>query len=101
MQLSRLLFFATAATGLAHGHSGYGGHHTGEHCGRPISSTVDLGYAKYKGTTLSAGVNQYLGMRFARPPLGYLRWRAPVEPEWTAGVQSAEEVCLFAWPQLF
>lgn len=33
------------------------------------SALIDLGYARYQGTYLSAGVNQYLGMRYAAPPL--------------------------------
>ncbi|KAH8831367.1 Alpha/Beta hydrolase protein [Flagelloscypha sp. PMI_526] len=44
------------------------------------SSTVDLGYAKYVGTPLEAGVTQFLGMRYAAPPLADRRWRAPVDP---------------------
>ncbi|KAH8898789.1 alpha/beta-hydrolase [Thozetella sp. PMI_491] len=44
-------------------------------------ATVNLGYAEYVGTALGSGVNQFLGMRYARPPLRDLRWRAPQEPE--------------------
>ncbi|CAH0016297.1 unnamed protein product [Clonostachys rhizophaga] len=58
---------------------------------------VDLGYSRYAGTYLSNGVSQYLGIRYARPPTGDLRWRAPVEPEQTEGIQKAKEfgpVCL-------
>lgn len=53
---------------------------------------VDLGYSQYEGITLSSGVNQYLGMRFAAPPLGELRFRAPVNPDITTGVQDATAV---------
>jgi hypothetical protein len=55
---------------------------------------VDLGYSQYEGTTLSSGVNQYLGMRFAAPPLGDLRFRAPAEPLKTASVQPAKAVTI-------
>ncbi|KAK5129982.1 hypothetical protein LTR08_002575 [Meristemomyces frigidus] len=49
--------------------------------GQPISTTVDLGYSKYQGLDLEpAGVKQWLGIRFAAPPTGDLRWRAPQEP---------------------
>jgi acetylcholinesterase len=34
--------------------------------GRPL---VDLGYAQYQGINLAAGVNQYLSMRYAAPPM--------------------------------
>lgn len=60
--------------------------------GRPISSVVDLGYSKYHGTILNAGVNQYLGMRYAAPPLGDRRWRAPQDPLYHNGVQDATQV---------
>lgn len=53
---------------------------------------VNLGYSQYEGTTLSSGVNQYLGMRYAAPPLGELRFRAPAEPLTTSGIQSATAV---------
>ncbi|KAI7583739.1 hypothetical protein D0869_10768 [Hortaea werneckii] len=46
--------------------------------GEAISTVVDLGYSKYEGLRLEpAFVNQWLGMRFAAPPTGDLRWRAP------------------------
>ncbi|KAJ7890194.1 Esta [Mycena olivaceomarginata] len=44
------------------------------------SPQVKLDYATYVGTSLAAGVNQFLGMRFAAPPLGNRRWRAPADP---------------------
>ena len=48
-------------------------------CGRkyPI---VDLGYAKYQGTSSPAGIKQWLGMRYAAPPVGDLRFAAPQDP---------------------
>ncbi len=55
--------------------------------------TVDLGYSQYQGKALSSGVNQYLGMRFAAPPVGDLRFRAPAEPLGTTGLQNATAVC--------
>lgn len=58
----------------------------------PLSSVVDLGYSKYQGTVLNAGVNQYLGMRYAMPPLGNLRWRAPRDPHRHGGIQDATQV---------
>ncbi|KAL3418592.1 carboxylesterase [Phlyctema vagabunda] len=42
--------------------------------------TVDLGYAKYRGVHVGHGINEWLGIRFAAPPLGDLRWRAPQPP---------------------
>ena len=46
-------------------------------CGA-VGTTVDLGYAIYKGVVQpNEVVTQWLGMRFAAPPLGNLRFRAP------------------------
>ncbi|CAG8955333.1 hypothetical protein HYFRA_00011316 [Hymenoscyphus fraxineus] len=52
---------------------------------------VDLGYSQYQGVSLSSGVDQYLGIRFAAPPLGDLRFRAPSPPPQISGIQNATE----------
>lgn len=57
--------------------------------GQPIPLTVDLGYSKYQGVAADGGINQYLGMRFAAPPLGDLRFRAPADPVYNGTVQPA------------
>ncbi|KAF9064636.1 Alpha/Beta hydrolase protein [Rhodocollybia butyracea] len=42
---------------------------------------IDLGYAKYQGAFDSLNnVTSYLGMRYAAPPVGELRFRAPQAP---------------------
>ena len=41
---------------------------------------VDLGYAKYQGTTFPGGIRQFVGMRYAAPPVGELRFAAPQDP---------------------
>lgn len=56
------------------------------------TSSVDLGYAQYQGTLLSSGITQYLGMRYASPPLGDLRFRTPQPPQSSSGVQNAQSV---------
>lgn len=53
---------------------------------------VSLDYATYQGAALDTGVTQYLGMRFAAPPVGNLRWRAPEDPATVSGVQDATQV---------
>ncbi|QSZ31841.1 hypothetical protein DSL72_001410 [Monilinia vaccinii-corymbosi] len=45
-----------------------------------INTTVDLGYSQYLGTNSGTGVTQWLGIRYAAPPLGDLRFRAPQSP---------------------
>ncbi|ESZ91062.1 hypothetical protein SBOR_8556 [Sclerotinia borealis F-4128] len=62
-----------------------------------LISLVNLGYAQYQGTLLSLGITQYLGMRYASPPLGDLRFRAPQPPQSLSGVQNAQTfqpICL-------
>jgi carboxylesterase type B len=54
------------------------------------SATVDLGYARYQGSALQAGVNQFLGIQYATPPLGDLRWRAPQGPPVKRKLQQAD-----------
>lgn len=57
-----------------------------------VQPIVDLGYSKYEGTALSNGVSQWLGIRFAAPPLGDLRFRAPVDPPSNNTLQITSEV---------
>jgi carboxylesterase type B len=64
------------------------------------SHTVDLGYATYRGLRLAEeGVDQYLGMRYAAPPLGDLRFRAPQDPISESGIQNASSVNLDEIPR--
>ncbi|KAL1688733.1 Alpha/Beta hydrolase protein [Schizophyllum commune] len=45
---------------------------------RPV---VDLGYARYEGIyDESTSTNRFLGIRYAAPPTGSLRWRPPHPP---------------------
>lgn len=56
------------------------------------SAVVDLGYSRYQGVALGNGVDEYLGMRYAKPPLNELRFRGPQDPEQTDGVVDATAV---------
>ncbi|KAF8158883.1 Alpha/Beta hydrolase protein [Mycena galopus ATCC 62051] len=62
-------------------------------CVRTANATgpvVDLGYAQYEGfvnTTLD--ITYFLGMRYAAPPTGELRFQAPTPPATVTGVQQA------------
>ncbi|KFA51634.1 hypothetical protein S40293_03906 [Stachybotrys chartarum IBT 40293] len=51
---------------------------------------IDLNYATYIGKSLNNGVDQFLGMSYAAPPVGDLRWRAPAKPE-QQGTQLAHQ----------
>ncbi|OAA60676.1 Carboxylesterase, type B [Cordyceps fumosorosea ARSEF 2679] len=53
---------------------------------------VHLDYATYRGSRAAgAGVDQFLGMRFASPPVGDLRFRAPQAPAYENEVQDASK----------
>lgn len=56
------------------------------------SDVVDLGYAQYQGARLGNGVDQFLGMRYAKAPLGGLRFRAPEDPAVDRSTQNATKV---------
>lgn len=55
-------------------------------------SLVNLGYAKYKGVQNPGGITHWLGMRYAAPPLGNLRFAAPEEPVKERKQQHANKV---------
>jgi hypothetical protein len=57
-----------------------------------IPTVVNLNYTSYRGVALDNGVTQWLGVRYAAPPLGDLRFREPQPPEQEDGVQDAGEV---------
>jgi hypothetical protein len=59
-----------------------------------VDPLVDVGNARYLGTALPNGVTQWLGMRFAAPPLGKLRFRTPADPPFVEDVQAASSVTL-------
>ena len=75
-------------------HGKHHNEHHGEHHRKPHHDdlVVDLGYAKYRGQALGNGVKQFVGMRFAAPPLGNLRFRAPRAPKKEEGIQDASTV---------
>lgn len=52
---------------------------------------VTLDYAQYEGSNYAVGVDAFLGMRFAAPPVGDLRFRAPEDPPVEADSQEAKE----------
>jgi len=60
----------------------------------PLGPVVDLGYSQYQGI-YGDQVNSWLGMRYAQPPLGDLRFKAPQEPKSTDILLSASEVSLY------
>ncbi|KAL1304611.1 hypothetical protein AAFC00_003578 [Neodothiora populina] len=45
-----------------------------------LNPLAQLSYATYRGTALPNGITQFLGLRFAAPPVGNLRFAAPKDP---------------------
>ncbi|KAM5506867.1 hypothetical protein McanMca71_001772 [Microsporum canis] len=50
---------------------------------------VELDYAKYLGIPGGYGVTSWLGIRYAAPPVGQLRFAAPQDPMKESGIQRA------------
>lgn len=55
-----------------------------------VSPVVHLNYTSYRGTSLPNGVTEWLGVRYAAPPIGDLRFREPQPPESEDGVIDAD-----------
>lgn len=53
---------------------------------------VDLGYSRYSGKSFNDGITQWLGIRYAAPPVGNLRFAAPQDPLRNTTIQIADEV---------
>lgn len=64
----------------------------------PDVNIVDLGYSSYRGTSLDNGVSRWLGIRYAAPPVGNLRFRAPRDPLKTTTLQEANAVIIILCP---
>ncbi|KAG6906117.1 hypothetical protein DXG01_015840, partial [Tephrocybe rancida] len=51
---------------------------------------VDLGYASYEGSSImKMGITRFLGIRYAAPPTGPLRWQLPKTPDHVVGIVQA------------
>ncbi|KAI0782412.1 cephalosporin esterase [Irpex lacteus] len=63
----------------------------------PTAPIVDLGYAIYEGTfNQTTNTTNFLGVRYAAPPVGKLRFQAPKSPlnERSLGVQKADTLSI-------
>ncbi|KAI4272343.1 MAG: hypothetical protein L6R38_006641 [Xanthoria sp. 2 TBL-2021] len=84
-----ILFGSIIVVALALGLAlGFGFHHAAQ--STPVLPIIDLGYARYQGSS-SKGVDQWLGIRYAATPTGELRFAAPAPPPRLNGIQSATQ----------
>jgi hypothetical protein len=58
-----------------------------------LGPVVDLGYTRYQGDSYPNGISQWLGIRYAQPPLGDLRFAAPQNVTPNNALQMATQVC--------
>jgi len=65
-----------------------------------LGPVVDLGYTKYQGDTYPGGISQWLGVRYAQPPVGDLRFAAPLPVTGNGDLQLATKVFLALSPPL-
>ncbi|KAG6906474.1 hypothetical protein DXG01_013780 [Tephrocybe rancida] len=57
---------------------------------RTTGQVVDLGYASYEGSSITTtGITRFLGIRYAAPPTGPLRWQLPRTPDHVVGIVQA------------
>src|SRR5262249_47554362 len=54
-------------------------------------SVVAIREGQIRGTVLSSGRAEFLGIPFAQPPVGALRWHAPLPPKPWSGVREAKK----------
>ncbi|KAI1076013.1 alpha/beta-hydrolase [Whalleya microplaca] len=62
-----------------------------------INTTVDLTCHKYTGISTLNGITQWLGIRYAAPPTGDLRFMPPEDPPCNSTIQVADQhgkICL-------
>lgn len=64
-----------------------------------LSTVVNLGYSKYQGVAQQNGITSWLGIRFAAPPVGNLRFRAPRDPLVNKTLQNADKVWFIKYSQ--
>ena len=83
-----LALILALSLGLTLGRKHHGG---GER--NDLGAIVDLGYSSYQGHSYNEGVSAWLGIRYAAPPTGHLRFAAPQDPIANSTLQRAMKVC--------
>lgn len=57
-----------------------------------VLPTVQVGCNQYAGVTSYSGITKWLGLRYAAPPVGDLRFSPPEDPICYSGTQTASAV---------
>ncbi|KLP19738.1 cholinesterase precursor [Fusarium fujikuroi] len=57
-----------------------------------VAPVVDVSHSKYRGNDLGNGVTHWLGIRYAAPPLGDLRFIPPQDPVRNRQTKNANKV---------
>lgn len=57
-----------------------------------VRTAVNVTYSEYVGEELGNGVSQWLGLRYAAPPVGALRFVPPQDPLSNSEPQAANKV---------
>ena len=57
----------------------------------PSAPIVSISSGRIRGTVLSSGRAEFLGIPFAQPPVGDLRWHAPLPPKPWSGIRDAKK----------
>ena len=63
-----------------------------QHAGGPV---VSLGYGTFEGVSTGGGVDKFLGIPYAQPPLGDLRFCQPKPPLPVPGITLVSDPALF------
>ncbi|KAF7980333.1 hypothetical protein HWV62_38755 [Athelia sp. TMB] len=66
--------------------------------GSAAAPVITLDYAVYQGSTdPMSNITSFLGVRYAAPPTGFLRFKAPQTPATVSGIQSAMTLPAQCW----
>src|SRR5450759_2028942 len=66
-----------------------------------VSTVVTTTYGVLNGYAFDSGTRAWKGVPYAKPPVGTLRWKAPVDPDSWEGVREADTACSECLQQVY